>query len=172
MMFSRPVLHRRSNNNFNTRGPLCWHERDLESNCKPHLYISLVLCLWGASSRAITCHLQHPHSFFNEKIAAERNRYNMMETLSKARCRLYRFCTSKTMQAAFSIFLKTVSIFSVLGIYKHQSLSVIILSQYIWINKFPQWLLKCYTLALPLQGILFWRSSLCCAIWRVLWLAR
>lgn len=78
MVFSNSVLDRWSNNSFNPSGPLSRHERDLESNCKPHLYISLVLCLRGVSSRAITCHVQHPHSFFNENIAAERNKYNIM----------------------------------------------------------------------------------------------
>jgi len=78
VVFSSPILDRWSNSSFNTNGPLGRHGRDLESNYKPHLHSSLVLCLPDVSSRAIICHVHHSHSFFNEKIAVERNRYKII----------------------------------------------------------------------------------------------
>lgn len=122
MVFSSPVLDVWNSSSFEISGPISRNKRDLKSNCKPHLYISAVLCLRGVSSRAITCCLQHPHIFFNEKTAARGNRYNIMSANGFIQSPLQAVWILYIKEYAESLwyFPKTVSVFSVLGIYKYQ----------------------------------------------------
>lgn len=110
MVFSSPVLDRWSNNSFNKTGPLSRHKKDLESNYKPHLSLSAFK----------VCPAEQLLVISNTLTVSLMRRQQLKETgttswgkmaLSKAHYRLYGFCRSKTTQGAFSIFLKTVSIF-------------------------------------------------------------